>query len=49
MSKRYLRLHESHIYPFLSLFINATKIEKTGVHFKTDVFAAVADVDAKAP
>ena len=25
------------------------KIEKTGIHFKTDVFAAVAVVDAKAP
>ena len=24
-------------------------IEKTGIHFKTDVFAAVAVVDAKAP
>ena len=29
--------------------INATKIEKTGIHFKTDVLAAVAVVDAKAP
>ena len=29
--------------------INATKIEKMGIHFKTDVFAAVAIVDAKAP
>ena len=29
--------------------INATKIEKKGIHFKTDVFAAVAAVDAKAP
>ena len=30
--------------------INATKIEKkTGIHLKTDVFAAVAAVDAKAP
>ena len=29
--------------------INASKIEKTGIHFKTDVFAAVAVVDAKAP
>ena len=27
---------------------NATKIEKKGIHFKTDVFAAVAVVDAKA-
>ena len=29
--------------------INAPKIEKTGIHFKTDVVAAVAVVDAKAP
>ena len=28
---------------------NATKIEKTGIHFKSDGFAAVAVVDAKAP
>ena len=28
---------------------NATKIEKTGIHLKTDIFAAVAVVDAKAP
>ena len=28
--------------------MNDTKIEKTGIHFKTDVFAAVAVVDAKA-
>ena len=28
--------------------INATKIEKTGIHCKTGVFAAVAVVDAKA-
>ena len=28
---------------------NATKIETTGIHLKTDVFAAVAIVDAKAP
>jgi len=26
-----------------------TKIEKTEIHFKTDVFKAVAVVDAKAP
>ena len=26
-----------------------TKFEKTGIHFKTGVFAAVAVVDAKAP
>ena len=29
--------------------INATKIEKTGIYSKTDVFAAVAVVEAKAP
>ena len=32
---------------FQQIGINATKIEKTRIHFKTDVFAAV--VDAKAP
>ena len=34
---------------FQQIGINATKIEKTGIHLKTDVFAAVAVVDAKAP
>ena len=34
---------------FQQIGINATKIEKTGNHFKTDVFAAVVIVDAKAP
>ena len=34
---------------FQQIGINATKIEKTGNHFKTGVFAAVAVVDAKAP
>ena len=34
---------------FEQIGINATKIEKTRIHFKTDVFAAVAVVDAKAP
>ena len=29
--------------------MNATKIEKTEIYFKTDVFAAVAVVDVKAP
>ena len=29
--------------------INATKFEKTQIHFKSDVFAAVAVVDAKTP
>ena len=32
---------------FQQIGINATKVEKTGIHFKTDVFAAVAVVDAK--
>ena len=34
---------------FQQIGINAIKIEKTGIHFKTDIFAAVAVVDAKAP
>ena len=34
---------------FQQIGINATKIVKTEIHFKTDVFAAVAVVDAKAP
>ena len=34
---------------FQQIGIIATKIEKTEIHFKTDVFAAVAVVDAKAP
>ena len=34
---------------FQQIGINATKIEKTGIHFKTDVFAATAVVNAKAP
>ena len=34
---------------FQQIGINARKIEKTGIHFKTDVLAAVAVVDAKAP
>ena len=34
---------------FQQIGIKATKIEKTGIHFKTDVFAAVAVIDAKAP
>ena len=29
--------------------INATKFEKTPIHFKSDIFAAVAVVDAKSP
>ena len=33
---------------FQQIGINATKIEKTGIHFKSDVFAAVSVLDAKA-
>ena len=40
-----IRLH----LPFQQIGIIATKFEKTVIHFKTDVFAAVAIVDAKAP
>ena len=39
----------AHTCHFLQIGLNATKIEKTEIHFKTDVFAAVAVVDAKAP
>ena len=46
INSREIRLHLGH---FQQIGINATKIEKTGIHFKTDVFAAVAVVDAKAP
>ena len=34
---------------FQQIGIIATKIEETGIHFRTNVFAAVAVVDAKAP
>ena len=44
INSREIRLH----YHFKQIGINATKIEKTGIHFKTDIFAAVAVVDAKA-
>jgi len=46
INSREIRLHLGH---FQQIGINATKFEKTGIHFKTDVFAAVAVVDAKAP
>ena len=39
----------AYTYHFQQIGINATKIEKTGIQFKTDVVAAVAVVDAKAP
>ena len=34
---------------FQQIGTNATKIEKKEIHLKTDVFGAVAVVDAKAP
>ena len=34
---------------FQQIGTNATKVEKTGIHFETDVFAAVTVLDAKAP
>ena len=46
INSREIRLYLGH---FEQIGINATKTEKTGIHFKTDVFAAVAVVDAKAP
>ena len=45
IKSREIRLH----LPFSANWINATKIGKKGIHFKTEVFAAVAVVDAKAP
>ena len=46
ISSREIRIH----LPFSANWNkNATKIEKAGIRFKTDVFAAVAVVDAKAP
>ena len=39
----------AHTCHFQQIGKNATKIEKTGIHLKTDVSAAVAVVDAKAP
>ena len=46
INSREIRLH----LPFSANWNKRDKlIEKTGIHFKTDVFAAVAVVDAKAP
>ena len=39
----------AHISHFQWIGINATKFENTRIHFKSDLFAAVAVVDAKAP
>ena len=47
INSREIRIHLGH---FQQIGMNATNIEKkTGIHFKTDVFAAVTVVDAKAP
>ena len=39
----------AYISHFQWIGINAIKFEKTWIHFKSDVFAAVAILDAKAP
>ena len=38
----------AYIRHFLRIRVNATKFEKTLIHFKSDVFTAVDVVDAKA-
>ena len=38
-----------YIRHFQQIGINATKSEKTLIHFKSDVFPAIAVVDAKTP
>ena len=40
---------ETYISYFQRTEINATKLEKTPIHFKSGVFAAVTFVDAKSP
>ena len=39
----------AYIWHFRRIWMNATKFEKTRIHFKSHVFAAIAVVDAKAP
>ena len=39
----------AHICCFQRIVINAKKLEKTPIHFKSGVFAAVTFVDAKSP
>ena len=39
----------AYISYFQQIEINATKLEKMPIHFKSDVFAAVTFVDAKSP
>ena len=43
INSREIRVH----LPFSANWKNATKIEETEIRFKSDVFAAVAVVDAK--
>ena len=45
INSREIRLHLA----FSAIWDNATKLEKTQIHFKSDVNAAVAVVDAKTP
>ena len=45
INSREIRLHLA----FPAIWDNATKLEKTRIHFKSDVNAAVAVVDAKTP
>ena len=39
----------AYISYFQLIEINTTKLEKTPIHFKSDVFAAITFVDAKSP
>ena len=39
----------AYVRHFQRIGINAKKFEKTPIHFKSDVFAAVAVVDTKTP
>ena len=39
----------AYISYFQRIKINATKLEKTPIHFKRDIFAAITFVDAKSP
>ena len=39
----------TYIRYFQQIEINTTKLEKTPIHFKSDVFDAVTFVDAKSP
>ena len=39
----------AYIFHFQQIGINPTKIEKTGIHVKKDLFAAIAVITANAP